>query len=439
MVFQTMTHSAVSYFLNHYFEAWVEGLHRLDCSSFPIVLRNLKIKEQRIKEELDETGAFDFIGGTIAQITLNMSWSGEIDVVADGVSLRFGFSARKWINKQLYPEPEEAEDNEEDGENEVPIDIQKKLAAVPPQAAPQPNVPPRFCVAHGTSEKRPKVEPRSFQCRACSQPVQTNYAEGALCPNCSDRENRCMCCGSAVKPAGEQSSPSEPYPSPSPPQAQQGPPATPVFCYSHATSEQRPKVEPTTRECKSCQTRLQTNYMEFSLCPACSMRDDRCMICATPATNEVPILPGNPRASFSSSMGPAAATSPAPRSQSQRMPSSEAEVQALRGVAQRIRPEGAGNNPMASNAGSPRLEPRGGAPLRADLPPPPPPLPLSGQLRPCPSAALASGAPAGWPPGGPMASGQLRPSPSAASAAGALPWPPGQPGRQTPMTRGSFR
>eukprot|EP00930_Biecheleria_cincta_P000441 TRINITY_DN10093_c0_g1_i1.p1 TRINITY_DN10093_c0_g1~~TRINITY_DN10093_c0_g1_i1.p1 ORF type:complete len:429 (+),score=57.96 TRINITY_DN10093_c0_g1_i1:91-1377(+) len=428
MVFQTLTHSAVSYFLNHYFEAWVEGLHRLDCSSFPIVLRNLKIKEERIKEEMDDTGSFAFVGGTIAQITLNMSWSGEIDVVADGVSLRFSFSPRKWINKQLYPEPEDAEDKEEDQENEVPLAIQQKLAAVPPQAAPQPNVPPRFCVAHNTSEKRPKVEPRSFQCRSCGQPVQTNYAEGALCPKCSDRENRCMCCGAVVKPAAEQSSPSSPPrlqqgpQTSSPPRAQQGPQPTPVFCYAHSTSEQRPKVEPTTRACKSCQSRLQTNYMEFSLCPTCSMRDDKCMICASPAIPEA-----NPRASFR-----AATASPSPpplRSLSQRMPSSEADLQALRGAGQRIRAEGATNNPMASNASV------GAPPLRADLPPPPPPMPPSGQLRPSPSAASASGAPTGWPPGGPMASGQLRPSPSAASAAGAPPWPPGQP----TMARGSFR
>lgn len=424
MVFQTLTHSAVSYFLNHYFEAWVEGLHRLDCSSFPIVLRNLRIKEQRIKEEMDDNGAFDFVGGTIGQITLNMSWSGEIEVAADNVKLNFSFSPRKWINKQIYGEPEEKDDEEDDRENEVPIEIQQKLAAVPPQAAPQPNVPPRFCVAHGTSEKRAKAEPRSFSCRSCGQPVQTNYAEAVICPNCSDKENRCMCCGSIVKPAAEQTGPLEPHPSP--PQAQLGgPQPTPVFCYRHSTSEQRPKVEPTTRTCKSCETKLQTNYMEFSLCPACSMRDDRCMICAELAA----MAEGNPRVSFSAAAtaGPAA-TSPARRSQPQRVPSSEAEVQALRSVAQRARAEVAGRNPMASNASV-------GAPPRADLPPPPPPIPPSGQLRPSPSAASASGAPPGWPPGGPMASGYLRPSPSAASASGAPPWPPGQP----PMARGSFR
>lgn len=36
-------------------------------------------------------------------------------------------------------------------------------------------------------------------------------------------------------------------------------------------------------ECKSCEVRLQTNYAEFSLCPVCSQRDGRCMICGAPA------------------------------------------------------------------------------------------------------------------------------------------------------------
>eukprot|EP00747_Dinoflagellata_sp_TGD_P219780 gnl/TRDRNA2_/TRDRNA2_91840_c0_seq2.p1 gnl/TRDRNA2_/TRDRNA2_91840_c0~~gnl/TRDRNA2_/TRDRNA2_91840_c0_seq2.p1 ORF type:complete len:311 (+),score=39.24 gnl/TRDRNA2_/TRDRNA2_91840_c0_seq2:54-935(+) len=57
--------------------------------------------------------------------------------------------------------------------------------------------------------------------------------------------------------------------------------AAPVFCSSHSTSEQRSKKEAEMRECRKCGQRLQTNYAQFALCPACSAGDGRCMICAS--------------------------------------------------------------------------------------------------------------------------------------------------------------
>lgn len=62
-------------------------------------------------------------------------------------------------------------------------------------------------------------------------------------------------------------------------------PVPPRYCTRHGTSEQRVKVEPRMVECESCRTTVQTNYSEFTLCPACSDREQRCMLCGCGAPN----------------------------------------------------------------------------------------------------------------------------------------------------------
>lgn len=66
--------------------------------------------------------------------------------------------------------------------------------------------------------------------------------------------------------------------SPAPPQA--------IFCIAHGTSEQRQKVAPRMRECGGCHTSLQTNYSAVALCPSCSQRETRCMICGAQAQHQ---------------------------------------------------------------------------------------------------------------------------------------------------------
>ncbi|CAE8725650.1 unnamed protein product [Polarella glacialis] len=294
MVFQTAVHSAVSYFLNHYFEEWVDGLHQLDCSRFPITLRNLKLKERKFQEGMDDA-AFAFQDGGIGAVRMNVSWSGEIQVTATDVTLNFSFSPYKLMRRAFQgPETEkdhqEAEDDEEDQENHVPLDVQQRLAAVYPSTGTSVHpVHPCFCAKHNASENRTKAEPHCFQCRSCKIMGQTNYAETVLCPSCSDRQKRCMCCGTtSVNPGPQESGASG-----RPRQerrvgrlSESGPvgagPAEPVFCARHATSEQRPKTEPTTRECRACFAHLQTNYRDFALCPECSRKELRCMLCSNP-------------------------------------------------------------------------------------------------------------------------------------------------------------
>lgn len=200
----------------------------------------------------------------------------------------------------------------------MPMDVQRRLSEKQmPQGSngqrsllPQKPVPPRFCAAHGSSEKRPKVEPRTFQCENCRVQLQTNYAEARLCPPCSEREGRCMCCGAPAPlppgtvalgepPAGQaplnsmaarEVTPLPPAPLSTAAMLQQ----QPVFCSRHGKSELRPKVEPQERECRSCQVKLQTNYAEFAVCPGCSRRDGRCMICGSLAEPLPPPAPAAP-------------------------------------------------------------------------------------------------------------------------------------------------
>jgi len=302
--------TALRYMLKSYFEEYVDGLERLDCSQVPVTLRNLRIKEHKIHEEMEDS-SFTFTDGMIGRVNLNMTWRGKLEVSITDVHMSFDFSLVKAMKKALLP----AKDDEEDHENQVPMDVQQRLAAVPPQQQqpsfmpppngtnapnyppplgqkipppePGPPVPPRFCTAHDSSEKRVKGDPHFFECASCKTRIETNYAEAKLCPPCSEKEKRCMCCGAdAPHPGGAMpggaagAGPPAERARPGPPG---GPPPQPLFCSRHCTSEQRPKGEPQERECRACHARLQTNYAEFTLCPGCSQQDVRCMVCGADA------------------------------------------------------------------------------------------------------------------------------------------------------------
>lgn len=304
--------SSLKYILKSYFDDYVEGLDRnIDTSQFPIIVSNLKIKDHKIREEMEDS-AFQFTDGHIGRVQMQMSWGGHVEIIADNIVLNFSFYPMKAMKRALMPwkkdedEEDAKEDREDDEENQVPLEIQRRLSAKQlaqgqsqQNLQPQKPVPPRFCAAHGSSEKRPKVEPRAFQCETCHMTLQTNYAEARLCPPCSEKEGRCMCCG-APAPAVGAVPPGDPAAGRAPPNGVAGREATPalppppggaaqmlqqqpVFCARHGKSELRPKVDPQERECRSCQVKLQTNYAEFTVCPGCSRRDSRCLICGAPA------------------------------------------------------------------------------------------------------------------------------------------------------------
>merc|ERR1740123_2844245 len=55
--------------------------------------------------------------------------------------------------------------------------------------------PPKYCVRHSTSDKRPKVDSRIQECCSCRTRIHTNLAEFTLCSACCEKEGRCMVCG----------------------------------------------------------------------------------------------------------------------------------------------------------------------------------------------------------------------------------------------------
>lgn len=174
---------ALSSILHNSFGEYIEGLHNLDTSRFPLTLSNLKLKPSRIQEEMDEDGKFpfDITAGRIGSISVNPGW-GTVEVKASDIVLNFTFNPMKAMRAAMKgPDPEEQEVRHQ---------------------PPPPPVPPRYCRLHSSSEQRPKVEPRFKECYSCRTKVQTNYADFTLCPPCSEKEHRCMLCGKDAPQAG---------------------------------------------------------------------------------------------------------------------------------------------------------------------------------------------------------------------------------------------
>mmetsp|Transcript_38215 Transcript_38215/g.73415 ORF Transcript_38215/g.73415 Transcript_38215/m.73415 type:complete len:648 (+) Transcript_38215:68-2011(+) len=175
-------------------------------------------------------------------------------------------------------------------------------AQLPPLPQPQrlvPSLTAKYCASHHRSAQRPKAEPRILECSVCRVAIETNYAEMALCPPCSNNQGRCMVCGTSIRtheaapsldhtapimaqdPARNMQAPSfgpVPHANPAAP-VQQSKGGPPRYCHLHDRSDRRKKGEPRIRECKACHMQIETNYAEMSFCPPCSQRFDRCMVC----------------------------------------------------------------------------------------------------------------------------------------------------------------
>lgn len=199
--------AALRHMLQTSFGEYVEGLDKAQGASFPLVLKDLKLKEQKIQEELDEGDGnfpFDITSGKVGSITVSPGWMGTVEVTASNIVLNFAFAPMKAMNKAMNRKNED-----EDEEDDEPVP-QHRLQGMPmqqmqqrgPPPAPAAPVPPRYCTMHGTSEQRVKIEPRMVECASCHTTVQTNYSEFTLCPACSEREQRCMLCGKDAPNAG---------------------------------------------------------------------------------------------------------------------------------------------------------------------------------------------------------------------------------------------
>jgi len=192
-------------------------------------------------------------------------------------------------------------------------------AAVPPPPPPPPAAatapgPARYCNAHSRTERRAKTEPKLRECTACHMHIQTNYLEFSLCPLCSEKRDQCMLCGISASecrsfvPAplpvksedisARASAASSVFgfacepPLPPLPAAASLPGQTPQkYCSLHNRTDRRPKGEPRLRECTACHVQIQTNYMDFALCPPCSEVRDQCMICGSSCSESQSYIP----------------------------------------------------------------------------------------------------------------------------------------------------
>lgn len=175
---------------------YVTGLENTQ-GGFPLTLNNLRLKEKKIQEEMDESGEcpFDFDSGSIGQITISPGWSGNVEIRATNIVVSMSFNAMKAMRNAMKP-PEQEEYYETAVDRGVPPGVG---AAMPRQVAPPPPVAPRFCPNHDSSDKRVKGAPEFKECLACGVRLQTSYTEFTLCPPCSDSKRRCMICGAQAE------------------------------------------------------------------------------------------------------------------------------------------------------------------------------------------------------------------------------------------------
>eukprot|EP00811_Abedinium_folium_P032472 NODE_5514_length_1763_cov_3.072738.p1 GENE.NODE_5514_length_1763_cov_3.072738~~NODE_5514_length_1763_cov_3.072738.p1 ORF type:complete len:553 (+),score=174.08 NODE_5514_length_1763_cov_3.072738:88-1659(+) len=231
----TVMGSLLKYVVESYLDDYISGLGNMDCSSFPVTLRNLSLKDVKIRDDMAKTCGcpLELMSGMIGSAQLTMSWLGNIEVVANNVVLQLNFSPMKVMKKAILPNgPGEGYD---DAENQVPpLHVQQCMAAVLPAMRqqqeqqqqqqheqqheqsrsmqqqpplrmqhtasrtgmlPGSSAVPRYCFAHGSSEKRQKGEPRKYECASCQAQLQTSYVDACLCTVCSEKENCCLCCG----------------------------------------------------------------------------------------------------------------------------------------------------------------------------------------------------------------------------------------------------
>jgi len=250
------------------------GLGKSDLSSFPLVLRDLQLNEKKVQEEWDELheSAVQLTDGVIGSIKVTPGWMGTINVVATNIELNFSFSPIQAAKNSLK-QSTQADDGYDQREA--------------PAQGPPPMCPPRFCCAHDTSDKRVKGDPAYKDCKSCGINLQSSYKDFQLCPPCSDKEQRCMICGSNAPHSS----------SCQPPAAVQAPPPNcpPRFCCAHDSSDKRVKGDPCFKDCKRCGTRVQSSYKDFEFCPPCSDKEQKCMICGTHAPKSSTYMPGAPQ------------------------------------------------------------------------------------------------------------------------------------------------
>lgn len=240
--------------------------------------------------------ADDFDSGAAADLVL-MYFPLKADRSLPGALLttmsRCGWTRRTAVPKAEEPARKSECANDEAGARRRSRSVPAARRPAVREAAPEAPAKPVYCRAHDTREKRRKVDPRLKECQGCSVQVCSNYEDFSLCPSCSDRDQKCLCCGISTLDT-------PPKPAPPPRRAAPGKDASqrmsgapdvwgvraPLvigtwYCAAHDSSEKRVKVGPQLRECAACHLKVQTTYEGFELCGPCAEKEHRCMICGS--------------------------------------------------------------------------------------------------------------------------------------------------------------
>lgn len=207
---------------------YVDGLQKADMTSFPVMLRNLRLKPAKVNEELEDV-PFNVESGSIGLIKITPGWTGYVDVEASGIKVNLSFSPSKAASNMMKPQTPTYDNRDL---QDIFMTGPNAPGAVPMPVAPPTPVAPRFCSKHDTSDKRVKGEARECICTnpSCRMCFTSTYAETTICPPCSQKEKRCLICGAAAEketnyiPPNRLNAKGKETPAPAPAGSVKGPP-----------------------------------------------------------------------------------------------------------------------------------------------------------------------------------------------------------------------
>jgi len=115
---------------------------------------------------------------------------------------------KKTISQKLGERRQRRPDPELNAKPQLPAEAPAAAPAPTPAPSPPPTQKaknnqthgsPKYCSKHNKTEKRKKCQASNKPCSTCSLVIQTNYVEFTLCPTCSEKDHRCMCCGAPAE------------------------------------------------------------------------------------------------------------------------------------------------------------------------------------------------------------------------------------------------
>jgi hypothetical protein len=191
---RSILHGAIGDFIE-------KGLEHADLSSFPLVLRDVQLNAKLLNHRFagSREHPIELTRGRIGCIKVTPGWIGNIDVAIEDIDLSFSFSPTKALSNGMKNAMSDSEDPALAAA--IAASLQEQEAARAPVVSSASGCRSRFCFAHDSSEKRPKVQPVLRECAMCRTKHWCSWRNFHMCPDCSDREQKCMICGEVTSGA----------------------------------------------------------------------------------------------------------------------------------------------------------------------------------------------------------------------------------------------